>query len=620
MTPNPNPAARKSAPYGQACVGCSKAKCRCISREPAGSSCERCHRLCIECQPSPLGRRLPIRRVQANGSRNDHLEEKLGELVTLLKSQVGVLGNASATTSTTSTPSSTGSQPQPISTNGIQQMPVTSSIHANQASQSDDIQQIPPPPPDFSAQFLLCAPAAPSFTFQFPNAVPDLPLLKAQRTLENFRTYFLHSFPFLHLPEGLSAQQLIRHRPCLWLAIRVICSKSSSEKSDLDTQFRALISQRVLIDADRDLDLLLGLVAWLSWMMDRNREKRTLCVFSNIAASLVFDLRLDRSDGLEYPCKETNAAFAYSYPIKEKLPAPRRTNEERRAVLACFCICACISDFLRTPSMRWTPHMEDCLQHFITNPEVPGDRVLAAITQLMQVMDDLKNIAVSRSMNAESGRPSKTPPSFHVKALLANLNNVKKAIPPDLLDHRFIVPFTTCADASINEFALSQFHEQSPVATTWIDQQKVESVFACVNACKQCIENWLAFSTDECYGMHVMIPIYFARCTHILYRLSLTEDPYWDRQMVRNAVDLLGIMEAAAKMFTDVALAKGMDKDSGNLFVRGAAALRQAIPIWAKAFADVDARSAEAGSMQEFVPMDLSEDAWMDLLTNWDGV
>lgn len=75
-------------------------------------------------------------------------------------------------------------------------------------------------------------------------------------------------------------------------------------------------------------------------MMDRNKEKKTLCLFSNIASSLVFDLRLDRADGGEYPCKETNAAFAYSYPIKSKLPPPMRTNEERRAVMGCYCVCA----------------------------------------------------------------------------------------------------------------------------------------------------------------------------------------------------------------------------------------------------------------------------------------
>jgi hypothetical protein len=73
-------------------------------------------------------------------------------------------------------------------------------------------------------------------------------------------------------------------------------------------------------------------------MMDRNKEKKTLCAYVSLACSLAFDLRLDRADGNEYPCRETNPAFAYSYPIKPKLSGPGRTYEERRAALACYAI------------------------------------------------------------------------------------------------------------------------------------------------------------------------------------------------------------------------------------------------------------------------------------------
>jgi hypothetical protein len=51
------------------------------------------------------------------------------------------------------------------------------------------------------------------------------------------------------------------------MSIRIVCSTSSLEKSNLDTQFRAYIAQRTLVDADRDLDLLLGLLAWLTWLV-----------------------------------------------------------------------------------------------------------------------------------------------------------------------------------------------------------------------------------------------------------------------------------------------------------------------------------------------------------------
>ena len=77
------PTLRESAPYGKACIGCSKAKCRCLSRVD-GSSCERCHRLGKDCQPSQVVRRRLARKP---AHKTAQLEEKLNDLVTLLKSR-----------------------------------------------------------------------------------------------------------------------------------------------------------------------------------------------------------------------------------------------------------------------------------------------------------------------------------------------------------------------------------------------------------------------------------------------------------------------------------------------------------------------------------------------------
>jgi hypothetical protein len=74
---------RESASYGRACAGCSKAKCRCILRGP-GLSCERCHRLQQECEPSTVVRKRLLRKT---AYRTAHLEERLDDLVSLLKSQ-----------------------------------------------------------------------------------------------------------------------------------------------------------------------------------------------------------------------------------------------------------------------------------------------------------------------------------------------------------------------------------------------------------------------------------------------------------------------------------------------------------------------------------------------------
>lgn len=139
-----------------------------------------------------------------------------------------------------------------------------------------------------------------------------------------------------------------------------------------------------------------------------------------------------------------------------------------------------------------------------------------------------------------------------------------------------------------------------------------------------------------------MVPIHFARATHILYRLSITEDPCWDRHVARNAIDLLAVMEKAADIFSNVARERGIEMDDGNLFVKGATALRVAIPMWRRAFAEsdagVDAAAAAAAGVdassspgaerssgnvgviaaQGLAPIDFSDNSWMDLVASWE--
>lgn len=85
MNPNPeNEPVRESAAYGQACIGCSRAKCKCVLRGRS-NTCERCHRLKKDCQPSPVVRKRVSRRT--GGGRTKNLEDKLDSLVTLLAKQ-----------------------------------------------------------------------------------------------------------------------------------------------------------------------------------------------------------------------------------------------------------------------------------------------------------------------------------------------------------------------------------------------------------------------------------------------------------------------------------------------------------------------------------------------------
>jgi hypothetical protein len=77
--------------------------------------------------------------------------------------------------------------------------------------------------------------------------------------------------------------------------------------------------------------------------------------------------------------------------------------------------------------------MEDCLQHLINNPELPGDRTLAAITQILQVTDDMLVAYNSRFFEVEAGLTPKAPLMIYVKSLSSRLDAVTKSIPPEIL-------------------------------------------------------------------------------------------------------------------------------------------------------------------------------------------
>ena len=156
--------------------------------------------------------------------------------------------------------------------------------------------------------------------------------------------------------------------------------------------------------------------------------------YSSMIAALVFDLKLDRV-GRWAVCKEIESTAAFIDPLRLPLPPPTRTHEEMRAALAAYCACATTQAFLRTPPMRWTPHLQDTLDHLSREPEVPGDEILAAITRALRIGEDVIAASGWRYFEVEAYCPSKPPPMVHVKALLTALANLRQSLRPDILEN-----------------------------------------------------------------------------------------------------------------------------------------------------------------------------------------
>lgn len=294
MDANPGLEFRESAPYGQACVSCSRAKCKCITRGQ-GTSCERCHRLRRECQPS-----VPVRKriVRRSATRTTHLEDKLDDLVTLLRTQASAPANASGTSPQVS---ADGLTPE----TSLYAAPENERLTDSQVRSADETLRNPYGPasqprslPSRSTHGRL-APPKDSSTRQTGFATPssisspaasEPSVSESEQMLQTFRDVHLRMLPFTYLPTTItyvrpitnrwplyghlcfrgadclhSAAQLQRERPFLWLNIRATCCKSMSDQRALDATIRETLARTLLIDLDRNMDLLQGLVAFLAW-------------------------------------------------------------------------------------------------------------------------------------------------------------------------------------------------------------------------------------------------------------------------------------------------------------------------------------------------------------------
>lgn len=182
-----NSAARDSAPYGTACAGCSKAKCRCIPRGN-GLSCERCHRLRRDCGPSNVVRKRLSRRPAAQ--RTSQLEEKLEDIVALLRSQAREQSRSSEENDAQG-PGDGGNEHSPAYPRGQVQPDhqLNHSSHAQQHSSTETSRRA------HDAPMYYLTPQMGGSPYPVEPSVSQ-----ADECLKMFREYHMRAFPFIYIP------------------------------------------------------------------------------------------------------------------------------------------------------------------------------------------------------------------------------------------------------------------------------------------------------------------------------------------------------------------------------------------------------------------------------------
>lgn len=93
----------------------------------------------------------------------------------------------------------------------------------------------------------------------------SVPPAMSQHYLDLFRTRNLTYLPFVYIPANMSSDQLRLKYPFFWVCIMEVITCSNLEKGDTFGRITNHIHQRVMVDIAPSMDLLLGIMTFVSW-------------------------------------------------------------------------------------------------------------------------------------------------------------------------------------------------------------------------------------------------------------------------------------------------------------------------------------------------------------------
>lgn len=179
---------------------------------------------------------------------------------------------------------------------------------------------------------------------QYPPS-PNTPLLiQADECLSFFRSRMLPFFPFINLTPNMTTWYLRQSRPFLFQAIHTVTTFSTQERLPQIEELKRVLFTSALLEVQSNIDLLLGLLTYITWSTDAFLGRADLLSrLMMLATSLVYDLRLFKPSSKDAEVMMTitqGQADDYS-PADE---TPYELLERQRAVLACFilsskCVC-----------------------------------------------------------------------------------------------------------------------------------------------------------------------------------------------------------------------------------------------------------------------------------------
>ena len=294
------------------------------------TSPRRCHRLNKDCSPAATVRKKSSRK---GASRTAQLEEKLDDLVTLLRSSTARSGLAAASLLEAAGGGGDADAAGTRTAEALLRLGQAShQHHAGGGDSPSDTDGLIPTPATTTTPHVQHTPDS---VDQHPN--DDVSPFEAEECLEHFRVQKCKYFPFIFLPATVTAAELRRERPYLFLAILAASVKSASRQAAIGARLRRLYADKLIVEHERSLDLMLSLICFLGWGHFHLGPHPFLSMYSHMLVALAHDLSLERPPPIEGDSHPMACVKSHGFTVKLQV-SPIRSMEERRAIVSAYFI------------------------------------------------------------------------------------------------------------------------------------------------------------------------------------------------------------------------------------------------------------------------------------------
>ncbi|KAJ9499672.1 hypothetical protein H2202_004662 [Exophiala xenobiotica] len=349
-----------------------------------------------------------------------------------------------------------------------------------------------------------------------------------EKLFSDFRTSFNQYFPYVIIPPQATTAYIRASKPFLFRTCIAVASHADPlVQRQIAEELLRYIGERMLLKAEKSLDILQGILVFISWYQYYNLLNPQLMNLLHLASAMTIDLGLNRPSHVgPWPPTgiviDTNQLI-HGKPVRQGI----QTSDERRALLGLYFFTANLSaSFKSLDFMQWTQHLDDCCTSLTVAAEYPSDVEAVQAVQLTRMLDRYSPYTGAIS-------PKHVPIKTFIRCFQEDLQRIKQGLPASLAENKLFNMQLLSAELAIFEIVATS-EQGAPL-------ERAQALHMSLGTIDSLIDLFSKLPASTLPHLTFLTWVHILHCCILSAKLSFLVVDGWDLQYV------LGTLEAAVR-------------------------------------------------------------------------